>query len=62
MDELDTSIISVFEQIKTDIFQTRAKVLSDANKEMLSMYFRIGKMIAENSKYGNNFINDSHGI
>ena len=58
MNEIDMNIISVFEQIKADIFQTRAKVLSDANKELLSMYFRIGKMIAENSKYGNNFINE----
>ena len=46
---LDKNIISIFEQIKTDIFQTRGKVLSDANKELLSMYFRIGKIIAENS-------------
>ena len=55
---LDKNIISIFEQIKTDIFQTRGKVLSDANKELLSMYFRIGKIIAENSKYGNNFVNE----
>lgn len=55
---LDKNIISIFEQIKTDIFQTRGKVLSDANRELLSMYFRIGKLIAENSKYGNNFINE----
>lgn len=40
---LDTNIIAAFEQIKADIFQTRAKVLSDANRELLSMYFRIGK-------------------
>ena len=55
---LDKNIISIFEQIKTDIFQTRGKVLSDANKELLFMYFRIGKLIAENSKYGNNFVNE----
>lgn len=55
---LDKNIITIFEQIKTDIFQTRGKVLSDANRELLSMYFIIGKLIAENSKYGNNFINE----
>lgn len=33
----DKSIITVFEQIKADIFQTRGKVLSDANKELLFM-------------------------
>ncbi len=58
MDELDKSIISVFEQVKADILQTRSKVLIDANTELLSMYFRIGKVIAENAKYGSNFINE----
>ena len=29
---LDKNIISIFEQIKTDIFQTRGKVLSDTNR------------------------------
>lgn len=58
MATIDKNIISVFEQIKSDIFQTRGKVLSDANRELLSMYFRIGKIIAENVKYGNNFINE----
>lgn len=58
MDELDKSIISVFEQVKADILRTRSKVLIDANTELLSMYYRIGKVIAENAKYGSNFINE----
>ena len=58
MKDLDLSFVSIFEQIKTDIFQTRNRVLSDANRELLSMYFRIGKIIDENAKYGNNFINE----
>ena len=29
----------------------------DANKELLYLYFRIGKMIYENQKYGTDFIN-----
>lgn len=58
MDELDKSIITVFEQIKADILQTRSKVLIGANAELLSMYFRIGKVIAENARYGSNFINE----
>ena len=32
---LDKNIITIFEQIKTDIFQTRGKVLSDANREFV---------------------------
>lgn len=63
MADLDLSFVSIFEQIKADIFQTRNKVLSDANRELLSMYFRIGKIIDENAKYGNNFINElSHHL
>ncbi len=58
MEDLDSSFISVFEQIKADIFQTRNRILSDANREMLSMYFRIGKVIDENAKYGNHFIDE----
>lgn len=58
MKDLDLSFVSIFEQIKTDIFQTRNRVLCDANRELLSMYFRIGKFIDENAKYGNNFINE----
>lgn len=53
----DENITIVLEQIKADIFKTRGKVLVDANKELLSMYFRIGKLIDENTKYGNNFVN-----
>ena len=58
MKELNASLISIVENIKADIFQTRNKVLVDANKELISMYFRIGKIIDENAKYGNNFIDE----
>ena len=58
MENVEFNLISAFEQIKTDIFQTRNRVLSDANRELLSMYFRIGKIIDENSKYGNHFIDE----
>ncbi len=43
MKDLDVSFVSIFEQIKADIFQTRSRVLSNANLELLSMYHRIGK-------------------
>ncbi|MBR1677344.1 MAG: DUF1016 family protein [Clostridia bacterium] len=56
--DLDASFVSIIESIKADIFQTRNKVLLNANKELISMYFRIGKIIDENAKYGNNFINE----
>lgn len=63
MEDLEWNLISIFEQIKSDISQTRSKVLSDVNCELLSMYLRIGKVIDENAKYGNNFINElSHHL
>ncbi len=58
MKKIDTSIVSVIEQIKTDIIQTRNRVLTTANRELIEMYFRIGKIIDENAEYGNGFINE----
>ena len=51
-------IPGLVQSIKMDILSTRNKVLSDANKELLFLYFRIGKTISENQKYGNSFINE----
>lgn len=50
-------IIKLVDGIKNDILKTRMKVLTDANKELICLYFRIGKTISENKKYGSNFIN-----
>lgn len=44
------------ENIKTDIITTRRQILSQANNEVVLMYYRIGKGFIENSKYGNRFI------
>lgn len=49
-------IVVLVQNIKKDILATRTKMLSDANKELLFLYFRIGKVISDNQKYGNGFI------
>lgn len=49
---------NVIENIKSDIKNTRFKIIENANKELLYLYFRLGKIIDENSKYGNNFIKE----
>ena len=49
-------IAVLVQNIKKDILSTRNKMLCDANKELLSLYFRIGKIISENQKYGTGFI------
>ena len=58
MTKLDNEVIvRQVEEIKKDIIRTRNKVLTEANKELIFLYFRIGKIISENQKYGSNFIN-----
>ena len=49
---------NIIENIKSDIKSTRFRIIENANKELLYLYFRLGKIIDENSKYGNNFINE----
>ena len=49
--------IRLIGEIKRDIVSTQRKVFADANCELVLLYFRIGKVISENQKYGNNFIN-----
>ena len=52
----DDEYFKFFENIKTDIITTRRQILSQANNEVVLMYYRIGKGLIENSKYGNRFI------
>lgn len=52
----DNEYFKFLENIKTDIISTRRKVLAQANNEVILMYYRIGKGLIENSKYGNSFI------
>ena len=51
------SFIGIVNDIKNDIKSTRFKILENANKELLCLYFRLGKVIDDNWKYGNSFIN-----
>lgn len=53
---IDKSIISIIEDIKKEIVSTRNRVLENANSELLSLYFKIGKYIYENATYGSGFV------
>lgn len=55
--EGNNDIITIIEDIKKDILSTRNSILRNANKELIEMYFRIGRCISENASYGSNFIN-----
>lgn len=58
MIETITDFKCIVENIKNDIKNTRFKIVENANLELLNLYFRLGKIIDDNSKYGNNFINE----
>ena len=54
---------NIVNTIKSEIKNTQIKTMTYANKNLIMMYFRIGKVLSENSKYGNSFIkNISYSI
>ena len=60
-DTMEDGVKGYFEflnQIKKDIVNTRKKVILNTNNELILMYYRIGKGLLENNKYGSNFINN----
>ena len=56
--ETITDFKCIFENIKNDIRSTRFRIIENANIELINLYFRLGKIIDENWKYGNNFVNE----
>ena len=53
-DELKTTI----NNIKSDVTETQLEIMKNANYKLVNLYYRIGKNIFENSKWGNKFINN----
>ena len=61
MDEskmLDKEFKDLVLYAKEDILKTRFKVQENANMELIRLYFRLGKIVSENARYGNKFIED----
>lgn len=54
---IDNDFKKVLDDVKKQINKTKLKIFQNANKNLLDLYFYVGKIIVENSKYGNNFIN-----
>lgn len=48
--------VETINSIKQDVMNTRNKVMRNANRELINLYFRIGKVISEKSCYGKNFV------
>lgn len=55
---LDKEFKDLVSCVKEDILKTRFEVQTNANIELIKLYFRIGKIVSENAKYGNRFIQD----
>lgn len=50
------SFINIVTDIKKDIKSTQIKTFQQVNSNLINLYFRIGKRLEKNSKYGNSFI------
>lgn len=53
---LDDDFIKAVNNIKNEIRATQINAFKYVNSSLIMMNFRIGKMLDENSEYGNNFI------
>lgn len=54
---------NVVNNIKSEIKITKINTMQQVNKNLIVMYFKIGKILDESSKYGNSFIkNVAHAI
>jgi predicted nuclease of restriction endonuclease-like (RecB) superfamily len=48
----------IFESIKKEILNSQYKAMQAVNKELIFMYWHIGKIISNNSKWGNKYIDN----
>ena len=53
---IEKSYVTIVEDIKDQIRSAQHKAILNANKEMLILYWNIGKVINENSEWGNKFL------
>lgn len=52
---LEHNFKEVISNIKEEIINTQIKTIQEVNSNLIMLYFRIGKIVSENKKYGNNF-------
>lgn len=58
MDNLEKSYKDLVAKIITDIKNTQKTIFAGANKDLLSLYYRIGEHIDKKAVYGNKFIDN----
>ena len=55
---LDRSFQEITNNIKNAITKTQLEFMTDANKKLVNLYYNIGKVLEENSNWGNKFIDN----
>ncbi len=56
--ELSKSFKEIINDIKEDVNRTQLEIMLNANFNLVNLYYRIGKIISENSIWGNKFIDN----
>lgn len=55
---LDKSFKETCDGIKKDVKDTQLEIMINANTNLVNLYYRIGKALEKNSKWGNKFIDN----
>lgn len=53
---LDKSFREICDDIKKDVKDTQLEIMINANANLVNLYYRTGKTLDENSKWGNKFV------
>lgn len=62
-EKINEEFRKIVNDIKDEIKTTQIKVAVEANKNLINLYFKLGKILNDNFKYGNKFIDDiSHEL
>ena len=57
-EKLDQEFKKIVNEIKNEIKTTQIKVAIEANKSLINLYFKLGKILNDSYKYGNKFIDN----
>lgn len=55
---LEENFKETITKIKEEIRKSQIKAMQEVNSNLIMLYFRLGKIVSENKKYGNHFVKD----
>lgn len=58
IEEVDKTYIAAIDNIKQDINKTQLDIMINANISLVNLYYRIGKVLYDNSVWGNKFLDN----